>query len=99
MVDCPVQRGMAIALFRNALTSEERKQTDGNGGSDKTPVCRICHQKRGRYEPILHAEKDRKDRYLRVHQGTWEALGNRHSVIGVKGQGFSRGACGCDDRG
>jgi len=30
----------------------------------------------------MMAWKDREGRYLRVHQGTWEALGNRHSAIG-----------------
>jgi hypothetical protein len=46
---------MAIVLFWNALTSEEGKQTDGNGSANKRPVCTICHQERGRYKPMTVA--------------------------------------------
>jgi hypothetical protein len=83
---------MAIVLFWNALTSEERKRTDGNGGADKAPVCTICHEKRGRYKTTPQAENDRKYRYSRVHQGTWEALGNRHSVMDTKTTGLHAAA-------
>jgi hypothetical protein len=80
---------MAIVLFWNALTSEERKQTDGNGGTDKAPVCTICHEKRGGYKLKPQAQNGLKHRYLRVHQGTLEALENRHSVIGSKDHRFT----------
>jgi hypothetical protein len=82
---------MAIVLFSNALTSEESKQTDGNGSSDKTPVCTICHQKRGRYKFEPQPEKDRKERYLRVHQGTWEGFRTPSQCHGRKVRGVAPG--------
>jgi hypothetical protein len=71
---------MAIVLFSNALTSEEGKQTDGNGSAIRplfapSATSNVADTNRcGRRE-------GRKNRYLGIHQGTWEAVGNRYSGI------------------